>query len=128
MDKNTSRLPVEDILPELINTLADSRCAVLSAPPGAGKTTRVPVALLNAPWLVGKKILMFEPRRLGARRAAEYMVQKPGERVGRILGPIAHSKAASQGGSTDRMAALEGLDDGEFGASAHRSKALLCEP
>jgi ATP-dependent helicase HrpB len=84
--ENNPRLPVEDVVSELINSLAGSRCAVLSAPPGAGKTTRVPLALLDTPWLNGRKILMLEPRRLAARRAAEYMAQQLGERVGRTVG------------------------------------------
>jgi ATP-dependent helicase HrpB len=86
MNQNNSRLPVEDVIPELIQSLSGSRCAVLSAPPGAGKTTRVPLALLNTPWLEGRKILMLEPRRLAARRAAEYMAQQLGERVGGTVG------------------------------------------
>jgi ATP-dependent helicase HrpB len=86
MSQNNPRLPVEDVIPELIQSLAGSRCAVLSAPPGAGKTTRVPLALLDTRWLEGRKILMLEPRRLAARRAAEYMAQQLGERVGRTVG------------------------------------------
>ena len=86
MSQNNPRLPVEDVIPELIQSLADSRCAVLSAPPGAGKTTRVPLALLDTTWLDRRKIIMLEPRRLAARRAAEYMAQQLGERVGRTVG------------------------------------------
>jgi ATP-dependent helicase HrpB len=86
MSHNISHLPVEDIIPDLINALATSRCAVLSAPPGAGKTTHVPLTLFDTPWLEGKKILMLEPRRLAARRAAEYMAQQLGEPVGRTVG------------------------------------------
>ena len=65
--------PVEEVIPALIGALAASRSAVLSAPPGAGKTTRVPLALLEANWLGKGKILMLEPRRLAARRAASFM-------------------------------------------------------
>jgi ATP-dependent helicase HrpB len=86
MTPTNRRLPVEDVVPELINALAGSRSAVLSAPPGAGKTTRVPLALLPSTWLKEKKILMLEPRRLAARRAAEYMAQQLGERVGATVG------------------------------------------
>jgi len=60
--------------------------AVLSAPPGAGKTTRVPLALLDAPWLTGKTILMLEPRRLAARAAAHRMASSLGESVGGTVG------------------------------------------
>lgn len=86
MKEYNPHLPVEDALPELIDALARLRCAVLSAPPGAGKTTRVPLALLDAAWLEDQKILMLEPRRLAARRAAEYMAQRLGERVGWTVG------------------------------------------
>ena len=59
---------------------------VLEAPPGAGKTTRVPLALLEAPWLDGQKILMLEPRRLAARAAAERLAAQLGERPGGLVG------------------------------------------
>ncbi|MCX6144974.1 MAG: ATP-dependent helicase HrpB [Ignavibacteriales bacterium] len=86
MSQSNSHLPVEDVVPELIKALAGSRCVVLSAPPGAGKTTHIPLTLFDTPWLEGKKILMLEPRRLAARRAAEYMAQQLGEGVGRTVG------------------------------------------
>jgi len=78
--------PVEEVVPALIDALAGSRCAVLSAPPGAGKTTHVPLALLETSWLGEGKILMLEPRRLAARRAASFMAQQLGERVGQTVG------------------------------------------
>ncbi|MDF2925659.1 MAG: hrpB [Paenibacillaceae bacterium] len=81
-----NRLPIEDKLPELLEALGRSANAVLVAPPGAGKTTRVPLALLEEPWANGKKILMLEPRRLAARSAARYMAGKLGEAVGRTVG------------------------------------------
>ena len=72
-------LPIEAVLPELRRALAARNAAVLQAPPGAGKTTRVPLALLDEPWLAGKKIVMLEPRRLAARMAAGWMAaQAPG--------------------------------------------------
>ncbi|MCI1738762.1 MAG: hypothetical protein LKM38_17690 [Pseudomonas veronii] len=71
-------LPIDDVLPALRDALANRHEAVLEAPPGAGKTTRVPLALLNEPWLTGQTILMLEPRRLAARAAAE----RPGQRAG----------------------------------------------
>jgi ATP-dependent helicase HrpB len=94
MKEDAPRLPIEEVVPELINALAHSRCAVLSAPPGAGKTTRVPLALLDTPWLEGRKILMLEPRRLAARRSAEYMAQQLGELVGRTVGYRVRGDAA----------------------------------
>jgi ATP-dependent helicase HrpB len=81
-----NRLPIEDVLPVLRDTLMQGSNAVLSAPPGAGKTTRVPLALLDAPWLTGKTILMLEPRRLAARAAAHRMASLLGESVGSTVG------------------------------------------
>jgi ATP-dependent helicase HrpB len=78
--------PVDKVIPDLVEALGRATRAVLSAPPGAGKTTRVPRALLRAPWLNKKRIVMLEPRRLAARRAAAYMAQQMGERVGRTVG------------------------------------------
>jgi ATP-dependent helicase HrpB len=86
MDKIIPQFPIEEALPALREALTASRCAVLSAPPGAGKTTRVPLVLLDSPWLRDAKILMLEPRRLAARRAAGYMSQQLRERVGQTVG------------------------------------------
>ncbi len=71
-------LPVEEIVPALQAQLAESTAAVLVAPPGAGKTTVVPLRLLDQPWLAGGKIIMLEPRRLAARAAAERMARTLG--------------------------------------------------
>lgn len=79
-------LPIESILPELKAALRSNGNVVLSAEPGAGKTTRVPIALLEESWLDGKKILMLEPRRLAAQRAASYMAEQRGEKVGNTVG------------------------------------------
>ncbi len=79
-------LPIHSILPQLQQTLRSSTNVVLCAPPGAGKTTQVPIALLNADWMHGKKILMLEPRRLAARRSAEFMATTLGEGVGETIG------------------------------------------
>jgi ATP-dependent helicase HrpB len=79
-------LPIEPLLPALRQTLAANPNAVLQAPPGAGKTTRVPLALLEADWLGDKKIVMLEPRRLAARSAARFMARSLGERVGETVG------------------------------------------
>src|SRR5713226_8981555 len=81
-----SRLPIEDVLPTLRRTLTEGRNALLTAAPGAGKTTRVPLALLDAPWLDGKRLLMLEPRRLAARAAAHRMATTLGESVGETDG------------------------------------------
>ena len=79
-------LPIDSLLPALRDALSVRHEAVLEAPPGAGKTTRVPLALLDAPWLAGQKILMLEPRRLAARAAAERLASELGERVGETVG------------------------------------------
>jgi ATP-dependent helicase HrpB len=79
-------LPIDAVLPALRQALADRDEAVLEAPPGAGKTTRVPLALLHEDWLAGQTILMLEPRRLAARAAAERLASELGERVGETVG------------------------------------------
>ncbi|MDO5461883.1 MAG: ATP-dependent helicase HrpB [bacterium] len=73
-------------LTSLQTALAANDLTVLTAPPGTGKTTRVPLALLEAPWLQGRKILVLEPRRLAARRAAQYMAALLGEAPGETIG------------------------------------------
>ncbi len=80
-----TRLPIEDAIPDLLDALRASGRAVLQAPPGAGKTTRVPLAMLEA-GLCADKIVMLEPRRLAARAAAERMAETLGERVGETIG------------------------------------------
>lgn len=80
-----TRLPIDDALPDLISALRDHGRAVLQAPPGAGKTTRVPLAMLKAGLCTGK-IVMLEPRRLAARAAAERMAETLGERAGQTVG------------------------------------------
>ena len=78
--------PVEAIIPQICASLARNRTVVLRAPPGSGKTTCVPPALLNAPFLQGKKILMLEPRRLAARSCAAYIASRLGEPLGETVG------------------------------------------
>ena len=78
--------PVEAIIPQICASLARNRTVVLRAPPGSGKTTCVPPALLNAPFLKGKKILMLEPRRLAARSCAAYIASRLGEPLGETVG------------------------------------------
>jgi ATP-dependent RNA helicase HrpB len=79
-------LPVTEVLPALREALASRSEAVLQAPPGAGKTTLVPLALLNEDWLQGRKIVMLEPRRMAARAAAARMAQLLGESLGETVG------------------------------------------
>ena len=79
-------LPVDAVIPQLAAAMQHGNSAVLQAPPGAGKTTRIPLALLKEPWLNGKRILMLEPRRLAARSAAHYMAQQLNEAMGETVG------------------------------------------
>lgn len=79
-------LPIDTIIPELRLQLQMHDTVILSAEPGAGKTTRVPVALMDESWLAGRKILMLEPRRLAAVRSAEFMAERRGERTGSVIG------------------------------------------
>ena len=78
--------PVECVLGEVRRALSANRAVVLTAPPGSGKTTCVPPALLGEPWLAGKKIVMLEPRRLAARNCATFVASKLGEEVGGTVG------------------------------------------
>ncbi|WBL78501.1 ATP-dependent helicase HrpB [Bradyrhizobium xenonodulans] len=79
-------LPIDAVLDDLSRTLEAHNAAVLVAPPGAGKTTRVPLALLDAPWTKGKKIIVLEPRRIAARASADRMAKSLGERAGETVG------------------------------------------
>src|ERR671933_1416854 len=79
-------LPIDEALPALRAALDARPNAVLVAPPGAGKTTRAPLALLDEPWAAGRRIVVLEPRRLAARAAARRMAESLGERVGDTVG------------------------------------------
>ena len=79
-------MPIEDSLPALRQSLASSPAVLLSAPPGAGKTTLVPLALRHEPWLGNRRIIILEPRRLAARNAARYMARLLDEDVGQTVG------------------------------------------
>ena len=81
-----THLPIDDVLPDVRRIMAASANVILTAEPGAGKTTRVPLALLDEPWLGDRNIVMLEPRRLAARAAAERMAQTLGEAVGGTVG------------------------------------------
>ena len=86
MRKFEAPLPIDEALPRLTAALSRASCSVLVAPPGAGKTTRVPLVLLDEPWAKDKKILVLEPRRLAARAAASRMAVTLGEQVGETVG------------------------------------------
>jgi ATP-dependent helicase HrpB len=113
-------LPIHDVLPALRVALTQQVGAVLQAPPGAGKTTVVPLALLDEPWLAGQQIVMLEPRRLAARAAARFMArslaESPGQTVGyRVRGDARVSAATrvevvTEGILTRRLANDPGLE------------------
>lgn len=84
-DQNFS-LPVEDILPDLFERLESHETVILTAPPGAGKSTIVPLRLLDQPWMKGRKIIMLEPRRIAARSVAVRMAQLIEEEIGQSVG------------------------------------------
>lgn len=106
-------LPVEEVLDELRSALADDGHAVLQAEPGAGKTTVVPLRLLDEPWLAGRRIVVLEPRRVAARAAARRMAsllgEEPGETVGwvtrddRRIGPDTRIEVVTEGVLTARL-------------------------
>ena len=80
------KLPINKVLPDILKTMSTHNRVVLQAPPGAGKTTAVPIALLEQPWLQNKQIIMLEPRRLAARNAAARMAFLINEKVGQTIG------------------------------------------
>ncbi len=110
-------LPIDAVLDQLSRALADNNVAVLVAPPGAGKTTRVPLALLEAPWLQGKKIIMLEPRRIAARASAERMAKTLGERAGETIG-----YRVRFGSKVSRATKIEVVTEGIF------SRQILDDP
>ncbi|MFL5167352.1 MAG: ATP-dependent helicase HrpB [Microvirga sp.] len=102
-------LPIDAALPELAAALAARPNAVLVAPPGAGKTTRVPLALLDEPWVEGRKLIVLEPRRLAARAAADRMAATLGEAVGETVG-----LRVRLGSKIGRRTRIEVVTDGVF--------------
>jgi ATP-dependent helicase HrpB len=110
-------LPIDAVLDQLARTLASHNAAVLVAPPGAGKTTRVPLALLDAPWLKNKKIIVLEPRRIAARASAERMAHTLGERVGETVG-----YRVRFGSKVSRATRIEVVTEGIF------SRRILDDP
>src|SRR5215475_12421533 len=86
MRKFSEHLPIDEALPRLTAALRARNATVLVAPPGAGKTTRVPLVLIDEPWATDKKILVLEPRRLAARAAASRMAHTLGEKIGDTVG------------------------------------------
>ncbi|HKS19765.1 MAG TPA: ATP-dependent helicase HrpB [Bradyrhizobium sp.] len=110
-------LPIDAVLDELAGTLEKGNAAVLVAPPGAGKTTRVPLALLDAPWAKGKKIIVLEPRRIAARASAERMAKSLRERAGETVG-----YRVRFGSKVSRTTRIEVVTEGIF------SRQILDDP
>ena len=110
-------LPIDVVLDELARTLAGNNAAVLVAPPGAGKTTRVPLALLDEPWRKDRKIIVLEPRRIAARASAERMARSLGERVGETVG-----YRVRFGSKVSRATRIEVVTEGIF------SRQILDDP
>jgi len=86
MRRDVDSPPITPLLPDIRASLREHPRLVLEAPPGAGKTTQVPPALLDEPWLQGGKIILLEPRRIAARAAAEFMAARLGEAAGQTIG------------------------------------------
>src|SRR3982075_3912492 len=110
-------LPIDAALDDLARALAANNAAVLVAPPGAGKTTRVPLALLDEPWIATKKIIVLEPRRIAARASAERMARTLGERVGDTVG-----YRVRFGSKVSRATRIEVVTEGIF------SRQILDDP
>ncbi len=110
-------LPIDAVLDDLARTLQSRNAAVLVAPPGAGKTTRVPLALLDEPWARGKKIIVLEPRRIAARASAERMAKTLGERAGESVG-----YRVRFGSKVSRATRIEVVTEGIF------SRQILDDP
>ena len=110
-------LPIDAVLDDLARTLDDNNAAVLVAPPGAGKTTRVPLVLLDSPWAKNKKIIVLEPRRIAARASAERMAHTLGEKVGETVG-----YRVRFGSKVSRATRIEVVTEGIF------SRQILDDP
>jgi ATP-dependent helicase HrpB len=110
-------LPIDAVLDELSHILEKHDSAVLVAPPGAGKTTRVPLTLLDEPWTKGKRIIVLEPRRIAARAAAERMAKTIGERAGKTVG-----YRVRFGSKVSRRTRIEVVTEGIF------SRQILDDP
>lgn len=118
-DASSFQLPVFDVLEEIREKLAKNQTLILSAPPGAGKSTLVPLVLMNEPWLQGKKILMLEPRRLAARSVANRMASMLGEETGQTIGYAVRFERASS-----KNTVVEVLTEGILTRMLHQDRSL----
>ncbi len=112
-----SALPIDEASPRITSALQNNNAAVLVAPPGAGKTTRVPLVLFEESWVKDRKILVLEPRRLAARAAAERMAETLGEKVGETVG-----YRVRFGSQVSRRTRIEVVTEGVF------TRLLLDDP
>ena len=118
------KLPIDDVLAEIKATLGRHNRMVLQAPPGAGKTTAVPIALLGQPWLKDRQIIMLEPRRLAARNAAARIAFLLDEKVGETVGyQIRQDSCFSQ--RTKILVVTEGILTRRIQADPELSSAAL---
>lgn len=120
MNDSPEPLPIDEVLPEILTALRGASRLVIAAPPGAGKTTKVPLALLDEDWTAGRKLLLLEPRRIAARMAAERMAATLGEKVGATVGLSTRidrkvSKATRIEVITDGLFTRRLLNDPELG-------------
>jgi ATP-dependent helicase HrpB len=113
----TSALPIDEVLSAITGKLRDATRLVVTAPPGAGKTTRIPLVLMAEPWAETGRILLVEPRRIAARAAAERMAAMLGETVGRRIGLRARTDVR-----TSREARIEVVTEGVF------TRMILSDP
>ena len=97
-------LPIDAVLPDIKSVLTHSNRLILQAPPGAGKSTRVPLSLLEEPWLESRQIWLLEPRRIAARQVASRMAQSMGESVGQTIGLVTGHE--NQVGKTTRLVVM----------------------
>jgi len=117
-------LPINAVIPEIQSKLQSQPRLILQAPPGAGKTTAVPIALLDQPWLKGRQIFMLEPRRIAARNAASRMAFLLGEKVGQTVGyQIRQDKKVSK--NTKILVLTEGILTRKLQADPELSNTAL---
>ncbi|WP_338218684.1 ATP-dependent helicase HrpB [Algoriphagus sp. oki45] len=112
-------LPVSEIIPEVKKQLSSSNSLIIQAPPGAGKSTLLPLALLDQPWLAGKKIIMLEPRRLATKSIAQRMADMLGESVGKTVGYRIRFESA-----ISNQTRLEVITEGILTRMMHQDNAL----